>query len=59
MSGSAAFALGFSPVFTLTNDIIIGSALPERAGVAAAIAETGAKFGDAFGLATCFRVWII
>jgi DHA2 family multidrug resistance protein-like MFS transporter len=49
--GSVAFALGFSPMFTLTNDIIVGSAPPERAGAAAAIAETGAELGGALGIA--------
>jgi MFS transporter, DHA2 family, multidrug resistance protein len=45
------FSLGFSPVFTLTNDLIIGSAPPERAGAASAISETGAEFGGALGIA--------
>ena len=51
VTGTVAFALGFSPVFTLTNDIIVGSAPPERAGAAAAMAETGAEFGGAAGIA--------
>ena len=45
------FSLGFAPVFTLTTDLIIGSAPPERAGAAAAISETGAEFGGALGIA--------
>ena len=51
VTGTVAFALGFSPVFTLTNDFIVGSAPPERAGAAAAMAETGAEFGGAVGIA--------
>jgi len=43
VTGSVAFALGFSPVFTLTNDLLVGSAPPERAGAAAAVAETAAE----------------
>ena len=31
--GSVLFSLGFAPLFTLTNDLIIGSAPPERAGM--------------------------
>jgi DHA2 family multidrug resistance protein-like MFS transporter len=43
--------LGASPLFTLTNDIIIGSAPPERAGAASGISETCAEFGGAVGIA--------
>jgi DHA2 family multidrug resistance protein-like MFS transporter len=45
------FSLGVSPVFTLTNDVIIGSAPPERAGAASGISETCAEFGGALGIA--------
>ena len=47
------FVLTFfaSPVFTLTNDVIIGSAPPERAGAASGISETCAEFGGALGIA--------
>jgi MFS transporter, DHA2 family, multidrug resistance protein len=38
-------------VFTLTNDLIIGSAPPERAGAAAGLSETAAEFGGALGIA--------
>ena len=44
--------LGASPVFTLTNDVIIGSAPPERAGAASGISETCAELGGALGIAT-------
>jgi DHA2 family multidrug resistance protein-like MFS transporter len=44
-------SLGASPVYTLTNDIIIGSAPPERAGAASGISETCAEFGGALGIA--------
>ena len=44
-------ALGASPVFTLTNDVIIGAAPPERAGAAAGISETCAELGGALGIA--------
>jgi MFS transporter, DHA2 family, multidrug resistance protein len=45
------FSLGLAPVFTLTTDMMIGTAPPERAGAAAAISETGAEFGGALGIA--------
>lgn len=44
-------ALGASPVFTLTNDVIIGSAPLERAGAASGISETCAELGGALGIA--------
>jgi DHA2 family multidrug resistance protein-like MFS transporter len=49
----ATFVLTFfaSPVFTLTNDVIIGSAPPERAGAASGISETCAELGGALGIA--------
>jgi DHA2 family multidrug resistance protein-like MFS transporter len=45
------FSIGVSPVFTLTTDLIIGSAPPERAGAASAVSETSAEFGGALGIA--------
>jgi MFS transporter, DHA2 family, multidrug resistance protein len=49
--GSVLFSLGTAPLFTLTNDLIIGSAPPERAGAAAGISETAAELGGAMGIA--------
>lgn len=49
--GSIGFSLGMSPAFTLTNDLIIGSAPPERAGAAAGVSETAAEVGGALGIA--------
>ena len=48
---SIIFSLGTSPVFTLTTDLIIGAAPPERAGAASALSETSAEFGGALGIA--------
>jgi MFS transporter, DHA2 family, multidrug resistance protein len=48
---TVAFALGLAPMFVLTNDLIIGSAPPERAGAASGISETGAELGGALGIA--------
>jgi MFS transporter, DHA2 family, multidrug resistance protein len=45
------FTLGTAPLFTLTNDLIIGSAPPERAGAASGISETGAELGGALSIA--------
>ncbi|HME91516.1 MAG TPA: MFS transporter, partial [Myxococcaceae bacterium] len=51
VTGFVVFSLGLAPVFTLTNDLIIGSAPPERAGAAAALSETGSELGGALGIA--------
>jgi len=51
VTSTTVFSLGLSPVFTLANDIIIGTAPPERAGAAAGISETCSEFGGALGIA--------
>jgi len=51
VAGTLAWSLGLAPVFTLTTDLIVGSAPPERAGAASAISETSAEFGGAVGIA--------
>jgi DHA2 family multidrug resistance protein-like MFS transporter len=51
VTGSILMALGLAPVITLTTDVIVGSAPPERAGAASAISETGAELGGALGIA--------
>jgi MFS transporter, DHA2 family, multidrug resistance protein len=48
---SVVARLGEAPVFTLINDVIIGSAPPERTGAASAISETSSELGGAFGIA--------
>ena len=50
-SGIVIFSLGLAPVFTVVNDVIVGTASPERAGVVSAISETGSEFGGAIGVA--------
>jgi DHA2 family multidrug resistance protein-like MFS transporter len=49
--GSALESLGCAPVFTLATELVVGSVPPERAGVAAAISETGSELGGALGIA--------
>ncbi len=48
---SIVFSIGFTPVVTLTTGFIVGSAPPERAGIASAVSETGAELGGALGIA--------
>src|SRR5262245_30760520 len=51
VTGFFVYSLGLAPVFTLSNDVIIGAAPPERAGAAAALSETGSELGGALGIA--------
>lgn len=51
MGGMVLMGLGMTPVFTLGNDIVIGSAPPERAGAASALSETSSEFSGALGIA--------
>jgi DHA2 family multidrug resistance protein-like MFS transporter len=44
-------SLGFGITFTLTVDMVVSAAPPERAGAASALAETGAELGGALGIA--------
>ena len=49
--GMVVQSVGMAPLFTLTNDLIIGSAPPERAGAASGISETASELGGALGIA--------
>jgi DHA2 family multidrug resistance protein-like MFS transporter len=49
--GSVVFALALTPVITLSTDLIVSTAPPERAGAAAAMSETSIELGGAFGIA--------
>lgn len=51
VSGYVMISLGLGPVVTLTTDLIVGSAPPEKAGAASAISETASEFGGAVGIA--------
>jgi DHA2 family multidrug resistance protein-like MFS transporter len=51
IAACVAYSLGLAPAFTLTTDLIVGNAPPERAGVASAMSETGSELGGALGIA--------
>jgi len=51
VAATVIYSLGLAPLFTLTNDLILGTAPPERAGAASAISETGAELGGALSIA--------
>ena len=50
-TGLVISSLGLAPVFTLTTDLVVGSAPPERAGATSAILETTGELGGALGIA--------
>jgi DHA2 family multidrug resistance protein-like MFS transporter len=51
VAASVVISLALSPVFTLTTELIVGSAPPERAGSASGISETSFELGGALGIA--------
>jgi DHA2 family multidrug resistance protein-like MFS transporter len=51
VTATVIFSLGEAPVFTLTNDFVIGTAPAEQVGAAAAISETASELGGALGIA--------
>lgn len=51
VASNTLMSLGFGVTFSLTVDLVVSAAPPERAGAASAIAETGAELGGALGLA--------
>ena len=51
-------SLGLAPVFTLSTEMIVGTARAEQAGVAAAISESSSELGGALGVAILGSVGI-
>jgi DHA2 family multidrug resistance protein-like MFS transporter len=48
---SVIISLAMAPVFSLTTELIVGSAPQEKAGAASGVSETGAELGGALGIA--------
>jgi DHA2 family multidrug resistance protein-like MFS transporter len=51
VAGSIVYSIGLTPVVTLTTDIVLSAAPPERAGAASALSETSSELGGALGIA--------
>jgi MFS transporter, DHA2 family, multidrug resistance protein len=51
VAGSIVFSMGLTPVVTLTTDIVLSAAPPERAGAASSLSETSSELGGALGIA--------
>jgi DHA2 family multidrug resistance protein-like MFS transporter len=49
--GMLLFCLGLAPIGTITTDLVMSEAPPERAGAASGISETSFEFGGAVGIA--------
>jgi MFS transporter, DHA2 family, multidrug resistance protein len=51
MTGFLLMCLGLAPVGTVSTDLVMGAAPPERAGAASGVSETSFEFGGALGIA--------
>jgi DHA2 family multidrug resistance protein-like MFS transporter len=51
VTGMMVLGFGVSTIVTLGTDVVLGAAPAEKAGAAAALSETGADIGGAFGVA--------
>jgi DHA2 family multidrug resistance protein-like MFS transporter len=51
ITGYVAFCIGIAPMGTLTTDIVMSTAPPQRAGAASGISETSFELGGALGIA--------
>jgi DHA2 family multidrug resistance protein-like MFS transporter len=51
VTGWFVMSLGFGFTFTVSTDLVVGSAPAEKAGAASALSETGAELGGALGIA--------
>jgi MFS transporter, DHA2 family, multidrug resistance protein len=56
--GSVIISLGLAPVMSLTTELIVGSAPPERAGAASGISETAVELGGALGISVLGSIGI-
>ncbi|MEU4238565.1 MFS transporter [Actinoplanes sp. NPDC026619] len=58
ITGAVVFSVGLAPAYILTTDLIVSTAPPARAGMAAALAETGCELGGAMGIAVLGSVLV-
>jgi DHA2 family multidrug resistance protein-like MFS transporter len=58
LAGLILFSLGFSPVATLTTDLVMTSVAPEKAGQASGVSETSFEFGGATGIAVLGSIFV-
>jgi DHA2 family multidrug resistance protein-like MFS transporter len=58
VAASVIVSVGLAPVFTLTTELVVGSAPPERAGAASGISNTALELGGALGIAVLGSVGV-
>ena len=51
VAGAVIFSAGLAPAYILSTDLVVSTVRPERAGMAAAVTETGTELGGALGIA--------
>jgi DHA2 family multidrug resistance protein-like MFS transporter len=51
VAGTVIFSIGLAPVYILSTELVVSSVRSSRAGMAAAVTETGSELGGALGIA--------
>ena len=51
VAGMVLFSIGLAPAYILATDLVVSTVRPARAGMAAAVTETGCELGGALGIA--------
>ncbi|MFF5084822.1 MFS transporter [Actinoplanes sp. NPDC000266] len=58
VAGTVIFSIGLAPVYILSTDLVVSSVPSSRAGMAAAVTETGSELGGALGIAVLGSVGV-
>ncbi|WP_433383871.1 MFS transporter [Actinoplanes sp. CA-142083] len=51
VTGMVLFSIGLAPAYILSTELVVATVRPARAGMAAAVTETGCELGGALGIA--------
>jgi DHA2 family multidrug resistance protein-like MFS transporter len=51
VAGMVLYSIGLAPAYILSTELVVSTVRPARAGMAAAVAETGSELGGALGIA--------
>jgi DHA2 family multidrug resistance protein-like MFS transporter len=51
VAGMVLYSIGLAPAYTLATELVVSTVRPARAGMAAAVTETGCELGGALGIA--------
>ncbi|MFF5295848.1 MFS transporter [Paractinoplanes globisporus] len=51
VTGMVLFSIGLAPAYILSTELVVSTVRPSRAGMAAAVTETGCELGGALGIA--------